>query len=432
MRGDEQARELRDRAAALRARGKHRRALELYLELEALEPRDGSWARRAGELHRTLGETAAAVEAFGRAADRYAAAGFLVRAIAVCQVILRIDPAHELAQARLAQLSAARALPAADAVDLEPGQPVGSLPLAELLPGSRALGTAPVGVIDIPIDLEPEPEPGADLAARLASVPLFSDLPPASLTQLIEEVRLVELPAGQVLFRDGDAGRALYVVSEGAVAVSRGGVHLARLGEGAFFGEVALITEEPRTAVVIAEVDTELLAIDRDAIAALVAREPGVLQVLLRFLRDRLVAGLVATSPLFSGFAGDQRRELAQRFRLVEARPGTVLITEGQEAAGLFVALSGRLSVTRAAGGELARLGPGDVFGEMSLLSGAGAVASVVAQGKVLALFLPAGTFREVIMTHPQVLAFVGELASRREQSLAPGGEWEELRLDLF
>jgi CRP-like cAMP-binding protein len=72
------------------------------------------------------------------------------------------------------------------------------------------------------------------------------------------------------------------------------------------------------------------------------------------------------------------------------------------------------------AGAPVATLGPGDLIGEAALLSGKAFQSDVRARGKSLALCLPAGDFREMIMTHPHVLEYIGEVAeqSRKLQIL--------------
>src|SRR6185503_8198675 len=95
-------RALREEAAEASASGKYKRALAAYLELERLEPRDAQWSKRAAETYRRLGKDKDAVEAYGRSADRYAQGGFLVQAIAVCKLILQIDPRNDDALKRLA------------------------------------------------------------------------------------------------------------------------------------------------------------------------------------------------------------------------------------------------------------------------------------------------------------------------------------------
>src|SRR5512141_2575937 len=99
------ARQLRQEAAEATSAGKHKRALGAYLELETLEPRDAQWPKRAGETYRKLNRNNDAIDAFTRAADRYAQGGFLVQAMAVCKLILQIDPRHDAALQRIAAMN---------------------------------------------------------------------------------------------------------------------------------------------------------------------------------------------------------------------------------------------------------------------------------------------------------------------------------------
>src|SRR3569833_2893360 len=99
------ARQLRQEAAEATSAGKHKRALGAYLELETLEPRDAQWPKRAVETYRKLSRNHDAIDAFTRAADRYAQGGFLVQAIALCKLILQIDPRHDAALQRIAAMN---------------------------------------------------------------------------------------------------------------------------------------------------------------------------------------------------------------------------------------------------------------------------------------------------------------------------------------
>ena len=98
-------RQLRAEAAEATAAGKHKRALAAYLELEQLEPRDAQWSKRAAETYKRLGKDKDAIAAFSRAADRYAQGGFLVQAIAVCKLILQMDPRNDEALRRISSMN---------------------------------------------------------------------------------------------------------------------------------------------------------------------------------------------------------------------------------------------------------------------------------------------------------------------------------------
>ena len=194
---------------------------------------------------------------------------------------------------------------------------------------------------------------------------------------------------------------------------------LSRLGPGAFLGEVALVTDQPRAATAVCAAPAELLRIDRHTLSRVLANHGDVLRAVLRFVRDRLVDRWMRTSPLFRPFNDAQRIELAGKFKFLEIDAGTVVLGTGERPDGLYIVLAGQFLVVRN-GSAVAQLGPGDLIGETALLSGGAFKSDVVARGKGLALCLPAVVFREVIMTHPHVLEYVGEQAahSRRLQIL--------------
>jgi CRP-like cAMP-binding protein len=257
-----------------------------------------------------------------------------------------------------------------------------------------------------------------EIRTALAQTPLLSALPAPALERLVDRAKVVALAANEVLFREGDPGHTLYIVVDGevtAITERPTQTELARLGASSFFGEIALLTEQPRSATIRAEAACELLAIDRDAIGEVVQAYPEALPVFLRFVRDRLVDRLVRTSPLFAGLPEADRGPLAARFSFLEIEPGTTIVAEGARAAGLYVLLSGRAEVRRD-GQPVATLGPGDLCGHTTLIGGKVAPASVHSTAKCLALVLPQQDFSEVIMTHPQVLEYVGEEADKRRK----------------
>ena len=242
--------------------------------------------------------------------------------------------------------------------------------------------------------------------------------------RLIQEAKLISLKPGEVLFRQGERGRTLYVIAEGRVSIATDGpprTELAQFGEGDFFGEIAIVTDDVRRGTATADHvrGAQLLAIDRNVIGDLVDDEPQVLQALLRFFRERLVDVLVRTSPLFAPFVGDERYQLAARFRFLEVNAGALLLAQGKRAPGLFVLLSGALEALYTQGQKTRSLGTlqsGGVCGEMSLLANEPSLFTVRAARKSFILHLPTAHFREIIMTHPQVLIFVSELAEQRRK----------------
>src|SRR5688572_31282929 len=103
----ERVRKLREAAHTAFHKNKFAEALTRLSELETLQPSEPEWPRRAAECHRALGATSAQIDALGRAAELYAIGGHVVKAIAVCKVILGLDPKHTRTQAQLSELQGA-------------------------------------------------------------------------------------------------------------------------------------------------------------------------------------------------------------------------------------------------------------------------------------------------------------------------------------
>jgi CRP/FNR family cyclic AMP-dependent transcriptional regulator len=97
----------------------------------------------------------------------------------------------------------------------------------------------------------------------LAEVPLFAGLNRRHLGRLLVKVFEKEYRAGEIIFREGDPGKALFIVLDGKISIARAAdgfeKPLALLGPGAYFGELALIDDQPRFAGARADEDSLLL-----------------------------------------------------------------------------------------------------------------------------------------------------------------------------
>lgn len=494
-------RKLKNEALEAAGKGNWRRAAWCYANLEKDEPAEPGWSLKLGESQRKLGNDDEAIKALGRAVNGYAKNGLILKAIAVCKIILSIDPSHSHAHELLdsfhaaqrrptdpgvplprrtppppttsAQTPIAPAIPArtavppavlapapsdpfavsstmkvlrpavvaapiasattgSSAVDTAPAPPpMRQLRLAALMPGSHQSEQVPAagssGAMEIPIDddfapavapTNPHKGAGRNTMARfvLPKTPFFSVLSRQLFHMAVERVRLIQLAAGEILFSQGDPGDALYVVAWGEIAVLAP-LEIARLSEGDFFGEIALLADRPRNATVRATVDSQVLAINRSLLSDLVEGSPELLKVLLRFLRERLIATLAETSPLFAPFTPLERLGLAARFHFLEIDEGLRVLEEGGKSLGLFVLLAGEANAL--AGGRLvAHLESGDTFGEISLITNQPAMASIETLCKSFVLYLPRSDFTEIIMTHPQVLEHISSLAEARMREI--------------
>lgn len=269
-------------------------------------------------------------------------------------------------------------------------------------------------------------------AARTQDRPLvprqgfFSTLEGPSLRAMLEILELTSVPCDRNVVEQGTAGAEAFVIARGEVEVWRQpagtaekGIALARLGAGAVFGEMALLSRAPRAATVTARRPTVLLVARKHALDQLVSEQPAVGQGFAEFCHRRMMDNLLRTSPLLCAVQVSERKLLVRHFRTRTFEEGEAIITQGREPEGLHVVASGEVVVMHRQEHEatvIAQLGVGEVVGEVSLVLRRPAGADVVATQPTVTLHLPRDQFLEVIEQHPLLLKELYSLAIRRDQ----------------
>ncbi len=124
----------------------------------------------------------------------------------------------------------------------------------------------------------------------LKGLPLFELCSKRDLRRIAAIAVERDLDADAELIREGEPAGEFYVVVEGAVDVRRRGRRVARLGEGSFVGEIALLSRSPRTATVIAATPLRVLAISGHDFVALLDTLPELWLKVARTLADRVDA----------------------------------------------------------------------------------------------------------------------------------------------
>jgi CRP-like cAMP-binding protein len=160
--------------------------------------------------------------------------------------------------------------------------------------------------------------PGAferEITQELRRVDFLRDLPDNELRMLLPSVTVQNFGAGETIVRQGDQGDSLYMIRSGIVevlATARDGqqVHIRDLVCPAFFGEMALMTAEPRTATVRARTDAELLQLNRDGFVELFKVHPEAAAQMGEVIALRMAETreLLAAAP-----KGDDARNRAKR-----------------------------------------------------------------------------------------------------------------------
>lgn len=119
----------------------------------------------------------------------------------------------------------------------------------------------------------------------VAAVPLFQKLGPAALVEVVRALRPRIVPAGAVICRKGDKGDQMYFIVEGSVAVAT--ANPVEIGAGSFFGEMALITGEPRSATVTAATEVSLLSLYSVDFQMMSTNSPEIAEIIRRTALER-------------------------------------------------------------------------------------------------------------------------------------------------
>lgn len=122
----------------------------------------------------------------------------------------------------------------------------------------------------------------------IKQVPLFSRCTRKELAEVASIADEIDLPAGRVLMREGERGREFVVLLKGAADVRRNGRKVNSLGDGDFFGEIALVSRSVRTATVTTTAPSRALVIREQAFRALLDHAPQIQIRVLEALADRL------------------------------------------------------------------------------------------------------------------------------------------------
>ncbi|CAN5686783.1 hypothetical protein BH09MYX1_BH09MYX1_26500 [soil metagenome] len=135
--------------------------------------------------------------------------------------------------------------------------------------------------------------------AFLRTVPLFEEMPGAELRRVAEMLSSVQVREGETIFKKGDPGDDLFLVRSGLVSIRDGAIEIGTAKSQEFFGELALLDNEPRSADAVASQMTELLRLRSADFRELMARRPQIQEQIVRVLvrRIREATGRVTRNP---------------------------------------------------------------------------------------------------------------------------------------
>jgi len=310
------------------SRGEWKRALQSFQNHCAQKPEDFRSRIKVAELLERLGQKEEAAQMYRKVAEGYASDGFILQAISVNKMILRMDPSSKDVSERLAHLYSEK--------------------IREAKP-----------------------------ARSFSHIPLFSDLEKQELQLLLSHIQSKTYRKDSMICREGERGDSLFVINRGDVAVIKqtpGGkeIRVQNLKDGDFFGEFGFFVDQKRHATVKAMTDCELLAISRNGLREMIKVLPRLNEVLQNLFRERVLDNFLALSPLFSSLTFEERGEVMKRFHLRKVPEETMLFKGGDPSTSLYMVRNGGVEIfTQNRQGKkviLALLESGNIFGEIGLL----------------------------------------------------------------
>jgi len=389
---------LRSKAKRALLDGKYKKALIFFDELHELEPGDLRIHVKLAELREKTGDTEKAVTDYIRIAGIYAEQGFVVQAIAINKIVLRLDPERTEIKERLKTLSSERG-------------------------DDWAISTV------TPKDQMQAPDISGKDHAKLSfeRTPLLSGLSGDELEAFIDSLQLRNVAAEEPIFREGDHGNYLYLIGMGNVLLRAKDAQgrkrvFSHLCEGDFFGEYAFMSRVPHSDEAIAETDCNVLMIDRVTFDEWVEKYPGIQSTIEDFYRQRVLARVLAITPVFEGVPADARLALADHFQLRTFEKGDVVVREGETGDTFYLIRSGSVDLSTSGMGKdgdqvaLGKMGEGEFFGEVALLTDKPRTATVVACEKAELMELARADFEEIAGKFPSVRKIVEAYQKQRVQ----------------
>ncbi len=406
-------------------------ALRRYHAILQREPRANDARMGVADALAGLGHRTLAAQVYRATAWAFAQAGHPLKALVAAKAMALIDPRADDDAARIARLFAADSARVS-----EGGGRRNSVPLEAPAPTTSVLDGGEIADVVRAAAAEAIELPAMSVTLEsFAPAPILSEIAGEHAEVLVRGSRLLRLRDAEPCVLEGEAPEAVYLVARGKLLLSIGGREIGHVGEGGLVGEEPLVGASVALASAWAVGDVDLLEIRYDAFTRVSREEPaGQSEALGHVLRAHFLQTLLRTSPLFRAMEPAQRVGLLERMLPVTLPGGASLVIERQPARGVWLVLSGQVSVrvvsadspvSRAVhrmetkeGSVVSVIGPGGLVGLASSLTGEPATAASSVTAPATGLFLSAEDLRALAETNPEVgRDLVDEAFSRRERT---------------
>lgn len=258
--------------------------------------------------------------------------------------------------------------------------------------------------------------------SRLQAVPGWRRVSRAALLETEQRLSLTDVPAGSRLFAAGDPPNALYIVERGQLRLTDpiGEAGDLVLGAGAVFGDLELLTGKPQARSAEVVEDAALWTLSSDAFADLSADHPELRITLSQEVRAPLGAADQKTAaerlrqlPTFSRWPDDALQELVGAMLVQHVPEQELVYQKGSAGDAMYLVEKGQVEL-RNEDEVLARLVPGNDFGEMALLTGRPRTSDALAVNPTNLWVLYRSDFDRLVTRYPAVQAALTETVAQR------------------
>lgn len=232
---------------------------------------------------------------------------------------------------------------------------------------------------------------------------------------------------GEVLCKQGDNDRRVFIIIIGEVEVSEGRgdtkVVLSHLKRGEVFGEVAALFEPMRISNVVAIKPSVFLVIPGAVFEKVITGRSELYSAILERYKHRVSETALRSVDLFRELDKDAIKPLIDAASIVGISSDQIIINEGESGDYFYILIRGTARVSHTIGVSkinLALIHPGDYFGEWSVLTGAPRAATVAAIDHVDLLRIERGAMLDFIQSQPEVAERIDLVAHNRHDSI-PG-----------
>ena len=243
------------------------------------------------------------------------------------------------------------------------------------------------------------------------------------------------VPEGKILFEENEKGSRLllkrdkmYLLLEGEVILASKNKLIGTVKKGEIFGEMASISQTPRSATAVAKRACRVIGLDNKEFESALRKMPDfalmLMSVMIGRLRNMIAQGGASLAadgkPKETTVFDEKSRSILARAlgdqSLVRFEREGVIMREGQAGVLMYVVLEGRVAVT-IQGKLVERVGPGGVFGEMALVERTPRLASAVAETGCTLLAINRNTFLNLVRASPDFgVALLGAVGERARQ----------------